>query len=575
MNIKLRILILIVFPLVIFSCKSGEKLSGKSGEKEGKVEDNSSVYYDATKAYITGNYEEAEKLYKKCIQLNNNDAAAMFELAKISLMKNNRHEALIYARQATKIDSGNKFYMLLYGSLLQSFEQYDAAVNVFKRVLELSPNNPDYYNRLAVAYIYAGKNDKAIETFNQLEEKIGITEDISMKKQNLYLQENNPEKAITEIEKLVAQYPKETRFYGILAEMYLNNGMNDKALETYHIIKELDPDDPYIHVSLADYYKKNGEDKKAFEELKIGFSNKNLDIDTKVQILLSYYTANEYYKDNKDEAFQLAEILIKVHPDDPKAWSIYGDLLYQDDRFEDARTAFRTVISMDSSKYVVWEQLLFIDSQLEDNDALLDESVRTIDLFPEMPVPYLFAGGVYYMKKEWDKCVDILSVGVNYVVNNPQLKEQFLTYLGDAYNQVGDNQKSDKCYDEVLQINPNNDFVLNNYAYYLSLRNERLDKAAEMAKKSVDLKPNSSANLDTYGWVLYMKGNFSDAEFLIKRALDNGGDKDADVLEHYGDILWNLDRKDEALQYWEKAKNTGGGGSKNLDRKVKEKKLVE
>ncbi len=265
MNIKLRILILIVFPLVIFSCKSGEKLSGKSGEKEGKVEDNSSVYYDATKAYITGNYEEAEKLYKKCIQLNNNDAAAMFELAKISLMKNNRHEALIYARQATKIDSGNKFYMLLYGSLLQSFEQYDAAVDVFKRVLELSPNNPDYYNRLAVAYIYAGKNDKAIETFNQLEEKIGITEDISMKKQNLYLQENNPEKAITEIEKLVAQYPKETRFYGILAEMYLNNGMNDKALETYHIIKELDPDDPYIHVSLADYYKKNGEDKKAFE----------------------------------------------------------------------------------------------------------------------------------------------------------------------------------------------------------------------------------------------------------------------------------------------------------------------
>ena len=499
----------------------------------------------------------------------------MFELAKISLLKNNRHEALIYARQATKIDSGNKFYLLLYGSLLQSFEQYDAAVDVFKRVLELSPNNPDYYNRLAVAYIYAGKNDKAIETFNQLEEKIGITEDISMKKQNLYLQENKPEKAIAEIEKLAAQYPKETRYYGILAEMYLNNGMNDKALETYHIIEELDPDDPYIHVSLADYYKKNGEDKKAFEELKIGFSNKNLDIDTKVQILLSYYTANEYYEDNKDEAFQLAEILINVHPDNPKSWSIYGDLLYQDDRFEDARNAFRKVISMDSSKYVVWEQLLFIESQLEENEALLDESLRTIDLFPEMPLPYLFAGGVYYVEKEWDKCVDILSVGVNYVVNSPQLKEQFLTYLGDAYNQVGDNQKSDKCYDEVLQINPNNDFVLNNYAYYLSLRNERLDKAAEMAKRSVDLKPNSPANLDTYGWVLYMKENYSDAEFLIKKALDNGGNNDADVLEHYGDILWKLDRKDEALQYWQKAKNTGGGGSKNLDRKVKEKKLVE
>jgi tetratricopeptide (TPR) repeat protein len=575
MKSKFRIFILIILPLFIFSCKPGEKLSGKQEKKNGKPADNTSVYYDATKAYITGNYEEAEKLYKKCIELNNDDAAAMFELAKLSLMKNNRHEALIYARQATKIDPDNKFYMLLYGSLLQSFEQYDAAVDVFKKVLELNPNNPDYYNRLAIAYIYAGKNDKAIETFDELEEKIGITEEISMKKKDIYLQEGKPEKAIEEIEKLVAQYPKEVRYYGVLAEMYLNNGMNEKALETYRKIEELDPDDPYIHVSLADYYKKNREFDKAFEELKTGFSNKNLDIDTKVQILLSYYTANEYYEDNKDEAFQLAEILIKVHPGNPKAWSIYGDLLYQDDRFEDARTAFRKVISMDSSKYVVWEQLLFIESRLEDNDALLNESLRTIDLFPEMPLPYLFAGGVYYMKKEWQKCVDVLSVGVNYVVNNPQLKEQFLTYLGDAYNQVGDNQKSDKCYDEVLEINPDNDFVLNNYAYYLSLRNERLEKAAEMAKRSTELKPNSPANLDTYGWVLYKQKNYSDAEYLIKQALDKGGDKDADVLEHYGDVLWKLNRKDEALQYWEKAKNAGGGGSKNLDRKIEEKKLVE
>jgi len=575
MHRKFRLIIFLVLPMILFSCKSGEKLSSKHKGQDGKTKDNTSAYYDATKAYITGNYKEAEKLYKKCIELNNNDAAAMFELAKLSLMKNSRHEALIYARQATKIDTENKFYLLLYGSLLQSFEQYDAAVDVFKRVLELNPNNPDYYNRLAIAYIYAGENDKAIETFDRLEEKIGITEEVSMKKKELYLQEKKPEKAIAEIEKLVAQYPKETRYYGVLAEMYLNNGMNDKALETYRKIEELDPDDPYIHVSLADYYKKNGDDEKAFEELKKGFSNKNLDIDTKVQILLSYYTANEYYQDNKDEAFELAKILIKVHPDNPKSWSIYGDLLYQDNRFEDARDAFRKVISMDSSKYVVWEQLLFIESRLEDNDALLDESLRTIDLFPEMPLPYLFAGGVYYMKKEWNKCVDILSVGVNYVVDNNQLKEQFLTYLGDAYNQTGDNEKSDKCYDEVLEINPDNDFVLNNYAYYLSLRDERLDKAAEMAKKSVTLKPNSSANLDTYGWVLYMKGNYKDAEYLVKQALDNGGNKDADVLEHYGDVLWKLGKKDEALQYWKKAKSTGGGGSKFLDEKIEEKKLIE
>ncbi len=168
--------------------------------------------------------------------------------------------------------------------------------------------------------------------------------------------------------------------------------MDEKALETYNEILKIDPENPYINISLSDYYRKKGDKVKSLEYLKAGFANPNLDIDSKVSILLAYYSVNEIYNTYKDEAFELATILIKAHPDDPKAYSIYADFLVQDKRYAEARDAFLKVISLDSTKYLVWEQLLFVESELGDNQAIVDESKRALELFPEQPMLYLFAG---------------------------------------------------------------------------------------------------------------------------------------------------------------------------------------
>ncbi len=568
--------IVFFFALMVFascsSMKNGNKpVSQKSTLSKGG--DNSSVFIDANNQRILGNYTEAEKLFRRCIDIDPLDDASYFELAKLALMRNNEDEAIQMAAKAMEIDPQNTYYLVLYGNLLQSDEQYQESLKIFEQLSQLKPDNIDYLDNLAVSYIYVNRLDKAIEVYNEIESKIGVTEEFSLKKQSLYLQQGKVNKAGEEIEKLIATFPSESKYYAVLAEMYMAHGMEEKALEAYQKIIELDPDNPYIHITLADYYKKNGNPEKAFEELKIGFANPNLDIDTKVQILIAYYSVIEIYNDSKDEAFELAEILVETHPDNPKSYSIYGDFLYQSEKFEEARQAFRKVITLDSSKYVVWEQLIFVESELNDVDAMLSESLRAIELFPEQPLLYLFAGNAYYQKKEWEKGIKILEEGVVYVVNNIKLEEQFYSFLGDAYNQIKDDPNSDKYYEKVLKLNPDNDFVLNNYAYFLSLRNENLEKAAEMAGRAVELKPGS-ANQDTYGWVLYQMGNYDEAAIMIKKAIENGADSSAVILEHYGDVLWKLDRKDEAVEFWQKAK-AAGEGSDLLDKKVEDKKLYE
>ena len=273
-------IIFILAGLTFVSCKSTKTTidsnrKDKKEQKQSEVKgvDNTAVFFEANKQKLLGNEDDAAKLFQKCLSMDPNDAASMFELAKINLNKNNPEAALELSGEAAELEPDNEYYQMLYGSLLMAFEKYSEAAKVYKLLVGSNPFNLDYYNKLAIAYLYDGKMDDAIEVYDDLEEKIGVTEEFSIKKQSIYLQGKKVNKAVAEIEKLIEHYPDESRYYAILAEMCLTNDMDEKAHAAYQKIVEIDPGNPYIHVSLADYYRKRGQEDKAYEELKLGFAN--------------------------------------------------------------------------------------------------------------------------------------------------------------------------------------------------------------------------------------------------------------------------------------------------------------
>jgi tetratricopeptide (TPR) repeat protein len=308
--------------------------------------------------------------------------------------------------------------------------------------------------------------------------------------------------------------------------------------------------------------------------MKLGFANPELDIDTKIRVLLTYFTVTEIYKENKEDVFELVQILVKTHPDEPKAHSMYGDFLLDDKKYSEARDEFRKVIAIDSSRYAVWESLLNAEIQLADYKTLENESRRAIELFPLLPVPYLFKGAALLESKQYNEAINDFNTGVKLVSGNNDLVVQFYTYLGDAYNRNKNYRLSDESYEKALKIDPENSFVLNNYAYYLSLRNENLEKAETMSSKSVKLDPTNAANMDTYGWVLYKMGKYNEAAEWVQKAVDATTSADPDVLEHLGDIYYKLGDKEKALIFWQQAVKVGKG-SEFLEQKVKEGKLYE
>ena len=74
-----------------------------------------------------------------------------------------------------------------------------------------------------------------------------------------------------------------------------------------------------------------------------------------------------------------------------------------------------------------------------------------------------------------------------------------------------------------------------------------------MAAKAVYSNPNNSTFIDTYAWVFFKKKNYDMALLYIKSAIDNADSPSADILEHYGDILYMTGDKENAVNQWEKA----------------------
>ena len=573
-KIKSLLGVVLLVGIILLPISGIAQKSGKKGKDQNR-RDNSAIFIEANTQKLLGNYDKAKELFLKCIEFDSQDAASMYELARLARVGNQKKEALDWAEKAVKHEPENVWYLKLLAELYQEDMQFDKSIEVMEELVKLHPNELEYLYDLALSHLLVGNYQKSINLYNEIEEKIGVTEEISIQKQKIWQRMKKTDKAIMEIENLCEAWPEETRYKSILAELYMSNGRDEEALKTYLEIAESDPENAYIQISLSDYYRKRGETEKSCEHLKIGFANPYLDIDTKVQILLAYFTAKEYYDEQKDEAMELAGILVATHPEDAKAFSIQADLYYQNEEWEPARDALRKVISLDSSKYVIWEQLLFTESYLEDYEAMRSECHSTIELFPQQPLPYLFAAVASYQFEDHQQMVDELERGIKFVVRNDLLLAEFYNYLGDAYHQVGEDEKAFEVYEQSLKINPENSIVLNNYAYYLSLNDKDLEKAKEMAQKATELDPDNDSNQDTYGWVLYKLGEYENALEWIAKAISNNKTDNAEVLEHYGDVLYKLDRKEEANKFWKKALKAGNGGSEFLQKKVTEGILYE
>jgi tetratricopeptide (TPR) repeat protein len=574
--------------VLAFGCKTNQQISQQetrqntvsnqqvnaSNLSEEKSIEFEYLYIEGLKQKMLGNSDAAIQYFNNCLEIDPTSAASLYELANIYVGKGELISAALLLEKAIQINPENKWYQLLLAQIHQNNNQYEKASEIYSRLIEKYPDNIDYYYMNALLLTSAENYDAAIKAYNELEQAGGYNEQIALSRQHLYRQAGKNKEAYNEIEKLIGRYPGVPEYYGVMADMYKEDGNMDKALEYYNKVIEIDPSNSFVHFSLASFYLQKKETQKGFEHASIAFSNPEIEIETKIQLYLMMVGAPEKMKLDSTQMEALIGMLLKAHPDDARSYSIKADYLIQQGREAEARDFMVKALEINPDTYPLWEQLILTENRMLDFENMALHTERAMLLFPTQPLLYVLNAVAQIQLKNYDKALSVLENGQIYVADNKRLEAQFELYRAEAYYNMEQSEEAFQAFEKVIEMEPENFMAMNNYAYYLSLHGEQLEKAEVLSGRVVQANPNNPTYLDTHAWVLFQKKEYRLAKFYMDTAMKNGGDESEVIVEHYGDILFMLNDVEEAIKYWQKSLDMGNE-SELLKKKISEKRYIE
>ena len=297
---------IISFFLLLFFAQKG------SSQKDDNLDDRTFVKYliDATGAKVSGDLYSADSLYKKCLEINPKSGVVNFELSGIYLTLNQPQKALEYANIAVEIRSENEWYLANLALVYKENGNHKKSAEIFSKLIEIKPDKISYLFSLAEELLNGSKYKKALKILNKIEEKIGVSEDLSLQKHQIYIFLKDKKDAINELIKLVTFSPENLRALGLLAEFYQNINKPKNSKQLLDKMMFIDSSNGLVRLSLFQYYYKNGEIIKAYDELLYVMGSLEVENNIKKQMLLQI-SYDEKSPFNVNQICKLAESYLK------------------------------------------------------------------------------------------------------------------------------------------------------------------------------------------------------------------------------------------------------------------------
>jgi tetratricopeptide (TPR) repeat protein len=564
-----RVLFLIVIAVTLFFQPSIAQRDRRKKVPDGqpsemRLREAEFFFTEGEKYYILEDYAKALKNFQYVIDLNPENPTVHYKIAEI-LVKSQKEEDLLKAsasiENALSLEKKNKYFFLLASNIYTALNNYAKAEQSLESMMKEIRGCDEYLYELAAIYQYDHKPEEALKVYNRAEGIMGINEVSSLQKQKIYLEQGKVNEAIAEGQKLLAANPDEERYVMGFAEILAQKGQQKKAVEAIENYVSSHPHAGSAKILLAGFYREGGQEKKAREILTEAFNDASIDMGSKI-IVLGTYTAQigknraKQISDPETEGFtlDLFNQLRKSYDDDPNVHIAGGDLYVALKRPADAEHEYLSAVQHGSTTFEAWQNLLSLQAEHNKFDSLIFYSEQGLELFPNQSMLYYLNGYGNMRRGHYRQAAASLEQAKKLSSGNASFVNDINGMLGDAYNGTKEYAKSDKAYDDALSFNPNNDYVLNNYSYYLALRKENLEKAERMASQASKNQPNNSSFLDTYAWVLYAREKYKEARKVIEKAIGQPN-VNSTLFEHYGDILFQLGDVEGAVKQWEKARS--------------------
>ena len=386
-------------------------------------------------------------------------------------------------------------------------------------------------------YIFTFKEIKILKN----KKNFGKLSSISEAFQRCYIQDNNTDAYFSKlINNPEIDYSRYIFFY--LA--YLIE--NDRIIEA----KKITDDIHYINSTLLLSQGKSWIEKGNFDQFQKVFSCRNPnDIISEFLFLISNLYSSEDSFEKSNFYLNLSNFL---NPKFIFNLSLVAENQYLNKEYKKAR---KTLKKLDNKNNIFYDWYrIKKEAQIIAKEVGNNESLNFIDLeFKKIVSPnkkILFDMANFYKNfKKYDEAIIYYTQLIEIFDDNSEIKQDLLYRRGGTYERMKEYSKSDKDLQDSLKIDPDDAYVLNYLAYSWLERNFKIEEAIKMLETAYELESDDPYIIDSIGWAYYLTNDYKKAEKFLKRAVELMPD-DSIVNDHYGDILWKLDRKIQARYFW-------------------------
>lgn len=528
----------------------------------------------AVARFNEGDVDAANGMLAKITSEDPSNDAAWYYLALTELDKKDVSKAEECFRKAMELDPQNFWYRYRLAKLYSLTQRQELTIEMYEKLLDDFPKKSDIYFELVELYSAQGAYDKSLETIDEIEKVLGLTEGLAIYRFNLLRALDRQEDAYRSLESYNKDYSSPV-VLTTLADYEMSMYNDSTALAYYNEALELSPDYSLALLGKAEALRMTRRYDEYFDALNRFVADSDAHVAAKSEYLMAVVqrTDPKFIRSFIPQLDSVINRTVHMHPNDSSMLQTAAVYYYSTDRKEQSKDLFRKGVETWPESFAANANFVEFLMYAQEWETLSVEGRKAFERFPDEPAFLEMASVGDFNLKEYDKVLQICNRVIEVAPNDSSATLRAWSTMGDIYHTLGDNKKAYRAYDKALKINPDYVYVLNNYAYYLSMEGKNLKKAYNMSRKAIEAEPDNATYLDTFAWILYLQGKALEAKPFFKHAMLYGGKDSAVILDHYAEVLYALKEYDMAFVYWNLARQKNKDNDiPDLDERIEERR---
>ena len=512
-------------------------------------------YIDALRAYQQGELEEALRLFREEIRENpSNDAAYYYMGAICAADPQQNGQVEEWLRKAVELAPDNFWYKYTLAMSYLRTDRQALAVPMIEELTADYPKKTDLYFDLINVYLSENDIEKALATLDRIDAIKGKSEIVGLTRTDLLLKKpgSDPDSVYQALEGYYEEC-RSPRIATVIGDYYAATYRDSTALRYFDEALAMEPEYTPAWYGKAGVYQVLRQYENFFESLSHVMRDPYIQPEIKAGQVEQMTASPQFVRTFAEEFDQIMLDLHAAHPTDSTINGLIGGYDYRTGRPHLAIEIMRQNMEQHPANPDAALQYLILFYYQQSWRALADQAGAAVSRFPANPDIIQMRAIANTQLKAYDAALEDYEAILRLNPKDTTVIKVTCSSIGDLYHLMGDSKKSYKYYERALKIDPEYNPVLNNYAYYLSMEGKNLRKAKEMSRKTIVSEPDNPTYLDTYAWILHLLGEDIEAKAIFKHAMLYGGKESRTIMEHYATVLEKLGEKDLANIYFKQA----------------------